>query len=122
MSADIVLNGHQHLYERFRPQSGALDETERDDGMREIIVGTGGKAIFDSWDGDPPPNGTAYPTSATYPRGLNTYGVLQLAMYDRPATGGDGSYSWQFVPESRLYAPPVTPGTVFQDAGADTCH
>jgi hypothetical protein len=63
----------------------------------EIIVGTGGKNIFGTFDPPPTGPGTANPQSTTYPHGVNTYGVLQLAMYDRAGTGSDGSYSWQFV-------------------------
>ncbi|MBK5231778.1 MAG: metallophosphoesterase [Thermoleophilia bacterium] len=41
---DIVINGHQHHYERFRPQnpSGKADGT----GITEIISGTGGASTF----------------------------------------------------------------------------
>jgi hypothetical protein len=40
-SADLVLNGHSHNYQRWRPQTpaGAFDP---DRGIREFIVGTGG--------------------------------------------------------------------------------
>jgi hypothetical protein len=39
--ADLILNGHDHDYERFEPQSpeGIVDTTK---GMTELIVGTGG--------------------------------------------------------------------------------
>jgi hypothetical protein len=39
--ADLILNGHDHIYERFAPQdpTGALDISQ---GIREFIVGTGG--------------------------------------------------------------------------------
>src|SRR5919199_662478 len=46
---DVILNGHEHDYERFAPQtpSGALDLSK---GIREFVVGTGGKnhAAFDA--------------------------------------------------------------------------
>ena len=40
--AEIVLNGHEHVYERFAPQTSA---GQRDDvhGIREFVVGTGGE-------------------------------------------------------------------------------
>jgi hypothetical protein len=40
--ADVVLTGHEHDYERFAPQNadGQLDPRW---GIREFIVGTGGK-------------------------------------------------------------------------------
>ena len=39
--ADLVLNGHDHIYERFAPQTSTatLDQAK---GVREFIVGTGG--------------------------------------------------------------------------------
>jgi len=39
--ADLILNGHDHIYERFAPQApnGVLDNAG---GMREFIVGSGG--------------------------------------------------------------------------------
>ena len=40
-NADVVLNGHDHLYERFGPQAGdGRPDPAR--GIREFIVGTGG--------------------------------------------------------------------------------
>ncbi|MCP6768890.1 metallophosphoesterase, partial [Klebsiella pneumoniae] len=42
--ADVVVNGHDHDYERFAPQdpSGNLD---RDRGILEFVVGTGGAEL-----------------------------------------------------------------------------
>ena len=43
---DVVVNGHDHLYERFNPQ----DPNGRPDapaGIREYIVGTGGVALYE---------------------------------------------------------------------------
>ena len=42
-NADLVLNGHDHDYERFAPQdpTGAADYAR---GIREFVVGTGGKS------------------------------------------------------------------------------
>jgi acid phosphatase type 7 len=41
-SADVIVNGHDHDYERFAPQApdGSLDSHR---GIREFVVGTGGK-------------------------------------------------------------------------------
>ena len=43
--AELVLNGHEHLYERFAPQDpdGRADPAL---GIREIIVGTGGAVLY----------------------------------------------------------------------------
>jgi hypothetical protein len=43
--ADLVLNGHDHDYERFAPQNadGAADPAN---GIREFVVGTGGRSHY----------------------------------------------------------------------------
>src|SRR5713226_211064 len=40
--ADLVLNGHEHSYERFAPQDPD-GNADVEHGIREIVVGTGGK-------------------------------------------------------------------------------
>jgi calcineurin-like phosphoesterase family protein len=93
--ADVVLNGHDHVYERFAPQdpNGAPDP-ER--GIREFVVGTGGA------------NHTLLPAVAANSdvRNADTFGVLQLTLH------ADG-YTWRFVPEA---------GEAFSDFGSGTCH
>jgi hypothetical protein len=67
---DVVINGHDHLYERFDPQ----DPTGRRDlpaGIREFIVGTGGAPLYDFV--------TSAPNSVAR---LKAYGVLQLTLRD----------------------------------------
>ena len=39
--ADLVVNGHDHDYERFAPQDPDGDR-DRERGIREFVVGTGG--------------------------------------------------------------------------------
>src|ERR687893_1954198 len=40
-NADVVVNGHDHSYERFAPQNpNGVEDSER--GIREFVVGTGG--------------------------------------------------------------------------------
>jgi chitodextrinase len=92
--ADIVLNGHEHNYERFAKQnpSGAADPN----GIREIVAGTGG--VSHGY-----PFGTPLPNSQV--RNDSTWGVLKLTLH---AT----SYDWQFIP---------IPGSTFTDRGSDTC-
>jgi hypothetical protein len=93
--ADVVLNGHDHDYERFAPQTpaGIADPTT---GIREFVVGTGGKSHYRFT--------TVQPNSEA--RNADTFGVLELTL--RP----DG-YDWRFLP---------TPGGTFTDAGNGTCH
>jgi hypothetical protein len=91
-NADIVLNGHLHNYSRFAPQDagGHVDQTR---GVREFIVGTGGRSLF-SLDG-----------TRNVEKTTKQYGVLELRLH---AT----SYNWSFV---------NTAGTVV-DSGVANCH
>jgi hypothetical protein len=91
----VILNGHEHVYERFAPQnpSGVADNAL---GIREFIVGTGGRSHYSF--------GAIQPNSER--RNSNTYGVLKLTL---SAT----SYAWQFVPIA---------GSSFTDSGSGACH
>jgi hypothetical protein len=93
--ADVVLNGHDHDYERFAPQTptGAADPAG---GIREFVVGTGGKNHYAI-------HGTQ-PNSEVHDN--TTFGVLELRLH--PA-----SYDWRFMPEA---------GRTFTDAGSQSCH
>jgi hypothetical protein len=93
--AEIVLSGHDHDYERFMPQAadGTLDPVN---GIREFVVGTGGKSLY-------PIVGQA-PNSSI--RDSQTYGVLRLTL-------ARGRYSFRFLP--------VLGGT-FTDSGRGVCH
>jgi hypothetical protein len=44
-NADVVLNGHDHNYQRYRPinPSGAADAAR---GIREFVVGSGGRSHY----------------------------------------------------------------------------
>jgi len=92
--ADVVLNGHDHDYERFAPMTpaGARDDAR---GIREFVVGTGG-AHYESWS-------TVKPNSLVRSQ---TFGVLKMTL-------GAGSYDWQFVPVA---------GKTFTDKGTGYCH
>lgn len=93
--ADLVLNGHEHVYERFAKQDPSGQAA--DQGIRQITVGTGG-------------NGELYelgtPIANSQVRANDSRGVLRLALHD-------GSYSWGFEP---------VVGDTFRDSGADTCN
>jgi acid phosphatase type 7 len=94
-NADLVINGHDHDYERFAPQtpSGTADPAR---GIREIVVGTGGAKLR--------PFATIRPNSEV--RDANTWGVIKLTL-------NPDSYSWQFVPVA---------GQTFTDSGTTSCH
>ena len=93
--ADVVLNGHDHDYERFAPQtpSGAADNQR---GIREFVVGTGGRALYSL--------GTLRANSQVF--NASTFGVLKLTL-------SAGSYSWEFIPVA---------GQTFTDSGTASCH
>jgi hypothetical protein len=96
--ADVVLAGHEHSYERFAPQDGEANYDPN--GIREFVVGTGGKN-FEGPFAEIQPNSRA--------RNMTTFGVLRLVL--RP-----DRYRWRFVP-----AAPVTPES-FRDSGSGACH
>lgn len=93
--ADIILTGHDHIYERFALQngSGAADPAR---GIRAFIVGTGGA------------NHTTLATIAknSEVRNDTTFGVLKLTLHPT-------SYDWKFIPE---------PGKSFSDSGSEACR
>jgi len=93
--ADVILSAHEHVYERFAPQTpgGAYDPTS---GIREFLVGTGGEALY-GW-------GTIQPNSEV--RNNTAHGVLKLTLN---AT----SYDWEFVPVA---------DETFTDSGSGSCH
>jgi len=79
--ADVVLNGHSHNYQRWRPMdpNGGLD---RETGIREFVVGTGGASHYALPSGTRPDNLVAAQADA--------FGVLKLTLKaDR--------YRWRWV-------------------------
>src|SRR3954466_6463648 len=42
--AEVVLNGHDHMFERYVPLDGA--GTPKGNGLREFVVGTGGASLY----------------------------------------------------------------------------
>jgi hypothetical protein len=94
--ADVVLNGHDHDYERFAPQDpqGQADPAR---GIREFVVGTGGRSRYPFLLG---------PQANTEARNDATYGVLKLTLH--PA-----GYDFEFLPVA---------GKTFTDSGSGACH
>jgi hypothetical protein len=93
--ADLMLNGHDHDYERFAPQdpSGQPDPA---DGIREFVVGTGGA----------PSLPFRAPAANSQVRKAGTFGVLRLTLQR-------GGYRWRFVHAA---------GAPFSDRGSGSCH
>jgi hypothetical protein len=92
---DVVLSAHDHVYERFAPQTpdGALDPAR---GIREFTVGVGGRG--------PHSFVTTLPNSEARIQGV--VGALQMTL-------GRSSYSWKLV---------KAPFGSIGDRGATNCH
>jgi Calcineurin-like phosphoesterase len=93
--ADIIVNGHDHDYERFAPQNPDGEADPR--GIREFVAGTGGKNHRPF---------QATPDKNSEVRNADTFGVLKLTLHPR-------GYDWVFVPEA---------GKTFTGSGTGTCH
>jgi acid phosphatase type 7 len=92
---EIVLVGHDHVYERLEPHDAAgLPDPQR--GIRSFTVGTGGARLYQFK--------TAHPRSVV--RDASTHGVLRLTL-------GSGRYRWEFVPVG---------GGPARDRGEGRCH
>ena len=92
--AELIVNGHDHDYERFAPQNAY--GKRRSGGIREFVVGNGGRSLR--------PFANIKPHSRV--RDATTFGVLKLTL--RP-----GEYEWEFVPET---------GGTFTDTGQADCR
>ncbi len=93
--AEVIVNGHDHNYERFRaqtPSAGADDAG----GIRQFVVGTGGASLRSF--------GTVKANSQV--RSSAAHGVLKLTL-------SLSNYSWQFIPVA---------GRTFTDSGTGSCH
>jgi hypothetical protein len=93
---ELVLSGDNHAYERLAPMTptGKPDPA----GIRQFVVGTGGRSHYDFSDGAIHPH--------TEARDDKTFGVLKLTL-------DPDEYSWEFVPEA---------GKTFTDSGREACH
>ncbi|WP_198550333.1 metallophosphoesterase family protein [Streptomyces silvensis] len=94
--ADVVVNGHDHHYERFAPATvdGRKDEAN---GLRQFVIGTGGRGLYSSTHKSKGPSEVF---------NNKTFGVGQ---FDLSATG----YKFTFRPVD---------GRTFTDSAQGTCH
>lgn len=93
-NADVVLSGHDHHYQRFKPRApnGNIDPQR---GLKLFVVGTGGGPLYPAFSLDP----------ANEALRSNVWGVLKLTLF---AT----AYTWQFIDVD---------GAVL-DSGSGVCH
>jgi hypothetical protein len=92
--ADVIVNGHDHDYERFAPQDPNAVE-DRVKGIREFVAGTGGTKLrpFEKL------------AANSELRASISHGVLKFTLHPT-------SYEWEFVPTSGH----------FSDSGSARCH
>jgi hypothetical protein len=95
---DVILNGHDHDYERFAPMNPA-GHSDPQRGIREFVVGTGG---------DNDDNRFGVPVTNSQVRNNDSFGVLQMTLHN-------SSYDWKFVNDG-------TPGATNNDSGTASCH
>lgn len=94
--ADVILSGHDHIYERFALQDpdGAADPAA---GFRQFVVGSGGR------------NHTAFNggfDAESEAHNADSFGALLMTLKA-------SSYSWEFRP---------IPTDAFVDSGTTSCH
>lgn len=81
--ADVVLNGHDHVYERFAPQApNGFTDPRR--GIVQFTVGTGGRSLF----------GFTHPEFNSRKRIERSFGILRLRL-------GRSGYGWRFIDTDR---------------------
>lgn len=93
-NADLIVNGHDHLYERFAPQDpdGRRDPVR---GIRQFTVGTGGAQLY-GFTPNISPNSEVR---------ISQYGVIKFTLEST-------KYSWQWVAVSGGGDP----------GGSENCH
>lgn len=94
-NADVIVNGHDHDYERFAPQDPD-GEADPEKGIPEFVVGTGGADLR--------PFKSIKPNSEV--RSADTHGVLKITLHSN-------SYDWEFIPVE---------GASFMDSGTADCR
>lgn len=93
--AEIVVNGHDHDYERFASQTPD-GQYDKDRGIREFVVGTGGAVLYR--------RGTLRRNSEAFNN--IALGVLKLTLLPK-------GYRWEFIPVA---------GKTWSDSGEGICH
>ncbi len=122
--ADLLLNGHEHLYARFAAMNPAGQADPH--GIRQFIIGTGGEGLdrlyTDASGQVAVPNleaaqgaGSSFQDGTTTPGYPGAFGVMKLTL-------GQNGYSWDYQSAS---APTVNGSPAwgsFSDTGSAICH
>jgi hypothetical protein len=93
MGVDVILSGHEHLYERYGPMT---PDGQRNDakGIRQFVVGTGGAGLYSI--------SRLHPVSEVQ---VISHGLLKLTLSSQ-------AYQWEFLQTSGVRG----------DFGQDVCH
>jgi hypothetical protein len=140
-NADLVLNGHDHLYAHYRPlnPSGKYDPRR---GIREFIVGTGGETLDPITATTVTAAQAAASASAATPltetNSEDPTGNVKFNAENLEAGTGDywgvmaltldpNGYQWNFQstlqgPVNNGQVPAVTPDGSYSDSGVGYCH
>jgi acid phosphatase type 7 len=129
-NADLVLNGHDHLYAHYRP----LDPSGNSDpqrGITEFIVGTGGETLdpvvattvtsgSNETNMEDPSGNTAFNAENLIAATGDYWGVMALTL-------NQNGYAWYFKsaiqgPVNNGQYPAVAPTGSYTDKGGGTCH
>ncbi len=95
---EIILNGHDHNYERFAPQD-PIGNADPQNGIREFVVGTGGAQLS-------PLRYLILRTANSQKAITGVYGLLKLDL-------SPDHYDWEFIAGS---------GNAATDSGSEACH
>ncbi|MBO0693172.1 MAG: metallophosphoesterase [Acidimicrobiaceae bacterium] len=124
--ADLVLNGHEHVYARSAPMN-AQGQADPRHGIRQFIVGTGGESLdslFTDASGNVSvPNleaaqgaGTAFQNGKTTTNFPGAFGVMKLSL-------GQNGYSWGYQSAPAPTDDNGNPAWAsFSDTGSGSCH
>ena len=97
MGVDVQLNGHNHIYHRWAPQT--VDGIRDPNGIRQFTIGTGGRSLYPLGKKPRPANLLAVQNKA--------FGVIEMTLRS-------GAYDFRWV---------GLPGDpVFQDQGSVACR
>ena len=109
---ELVLSGHEADYERFPPLDASGQPA--DDGIVQMVVGTGGQAYYDPAEGD-----AQWRAKARGPQGAffdaSHHGVLRLELQE------DG-WDWAFHALTGSPGTATATETEVVDAGSAGCH
>lgn len=122
--ADVVLNGHEHVYARSAPMNAAGQADPH--GIRQFIVGTGGEALdslyTDSSGNVSVPNlevaqgsGTSYENGKTTSGYPGAFGAMKLTL-------DQNGYGWNYQSAIAPTVKGVPAWGSFSDTGSAMCH